>query len=334
MAEDKPFEATSQRLDRAKRDGDVPRSSDLNALASLGVAACAAFATAPIVARASSVALEHASTGDAARGPYLAIGACGLGVCISGLSGALFSTYLQSRRFTFKMPAPSLAKLNPAAGLKKLVSSDSAVSAAKASVVTLAIAATLAPGLRDAFASAVSASPQELAAQVWRSLQNAFGSAIAVAAFFAVVDVLLERRKWKKRLRMTFDELKREMKQNEGDPHLKGKRRQTQRAMVRGSIARIADAAFVVTNPTHIAVALEYAPPAIAVPRVLLHAVDDVAREIKRRARALDIPVIENVALARALFATTGAGEYIPPSAYAPVAAIVATLAAQKAIDR
>jgi flagellar biosynthesis protein FlhB len=131
---------------------------------------------------------------------------------------------------------------------------------------------------------------------------------------------------------MSFDEIKRDMRESEGDPHLKGKRRQTQRARARGSIGRVKDAAFVITNPTHVAIALEYEPPAVPVPRVLVRAIDEGAQEVKRVARAAGVPIVENVALARALLATTDVGDFIPPDAYAAVAAIVAALVREKVL--
>jgi flagellar biosynthesis protein FlhB len=333
MSENKQFEATSQRLARAKREGDLPRSADLNALASLACASGAAFAVTPLVANAAATALERASRGDLGGAPYLTLAGCGLAVCCSGLGGALAATYLQSKTFTFKMPAPNLGKLNPAAGLKKMFARDALLAAAKATVVTAALVATLAVGLRDAFtASTVTASTMEVAAIAWRCLQLAFAGALAVAALFAVIDVVLERTKWKRRLRMSFDEIKRDMRESEGDPHLKGKRRQTQRARARGSIGRVKDAAFVITNPTHVAIALEYEPPAVPVPRVLVRAIDEGAQEVKRVARAAGVPIVENVALARALLATTDVGDFIPPDAYAAVAAIVAALVREKVL--
>ncbi|MBC5802422.1 MAG: EscU/YscU/HrcU family type III secretion system export apparatus switch protein [Candidatus Eremiobacteraeota bacterium] len=131
---------------------------------------------------------------------------------------------------------------------------------------------------------------------------------------------------------MSFEELRRDHKASEGDPLLRGRRRQQHRALIRGSVTRVRDAAFVVSNPTHVAIALEYAPPAVAVPRVLVRAVDDGAREVKRLAREFGVPIVENVALARALLATTDVGEFIPPDAYGAIAAIVAVLLRTKAI--
>jgi flagellar biosynthetic protein FlhB len=86
------------------------------------------------------------------------------------------------------------------------------------------------------------------------------------------------------------------------------------------------EAAFVICNPSHVAVALAYRPPEIAVPKVVVRAIDAGALEVKRRARALRVPIVEDVALARLLLAASDVDEYIPPRAYAAVAAIVASL--------
>ena len=182
------------------------------------------------------------------------------------------------------------------------------------------------PALARAFAAGVVAVPERLSALAAGALATIVPSALAVAALFGVGDVLLERAKWRRRLRMTFDELKRDHKQSEGDPLLRGRRRHAHRALVRGSIGRVAEAAFVVTNPTHVAIALEYRPPDVAVPRVIVRAVGEGALEVKARARELRVPIVEDVPLARALLATTRVGEFIAPGLYGAVAALVATL--------
>jgi flagellar biosynthesis protein FlhB len=125
---------------------------------------------------------------------------------------------------------------------------------------------------------------------------------------------------------MSFDEVKRDLKQSEGDPHVRNRRKQTHRGLLRGSITRLREAAFVVTNPTHVAVALEYRPPEVEVPRVLIRAIDAGAMLVKERARELGIPLVEDVALARALLASTQVGGSIPRGAYEVVARIVASL--------
>ena len=98
---------------------------------------------------------------------------------------------------------------------------------------------------------------------------------------------------------------------------MRGRRRAAHRALVRGSIARLSEATFVVANPQHVAIALEYRPPAVAVPRVLVRAlIDDGAQLRQARARALGIPIVEDVQLARTLLATCEIDEPIPRACY------------------
>ena len=330
MAEEKPFDPTPSKLAKARRDGDIPRSADANAVASLACASLALFATLGIAAGAARDALVRATAGAGAFAlvPYVEFGAVALAIVACALVGAVGATLAQARTIVFKFPVPKLEKLNPFAGFKRMLSRDALVGGAKALVVACAVAAAVVPAARDVFAAVGgAAAPGELAALVVRALQGIFGSALVVAALFAIVDISLERAKWRKRLKMSFDEIKRDSKANDGDPLVRGRRRQAHRALVRGSIGRVKDAAFVVTNPTHVAIALEYRPPEVAVPRVLVRAIDAGAREVKQRARACGVPIIENVPLARALLAATDVGDAIPPETYAPVAAIVAMLA-------
>ena len=232
-----------------------------------------------------------------------------------------------------KFPSPKFEKLHPGEGLKRMFSRDAAVGGAKALTVASAVGAAIVPAVAGTFAAGSNGGvPAELAALVTQSIAHVVVAALGVAAGFAVVDVLLERAKWKRRLRMSFEELKREHKQSEGDPMLRGRRRQSHRALIRGSIGRVKDAAFVVCNPTHVAIALAYEPPKIPVPQVLVRGIDEGALEIKKRARELRVPVIENVVLARALLAATEVGDFIPSDTYAAVAAIVANLVRERAI--
>lgn len=328
MPEDKPFEATAGRLARARRDGDLPRSADINAVASIACASLALFAMMPTLGASSRVALAEAvSPRGFSPWPYLVIATCALAVAFAAVVGALLGTFGQARTLVIKFPAPKFEKLNPFEGLKKMLSRDAFVGGAKALAVSLVVTCAAIGPARETFAAnGASSSPQGLAAIVLRALAGIFVSALVIAALSGVLDVARERAKWKKRLRMSFDELKRDHKASEGDPLLRGRRRSAHRALVRGSIHRVREAAFVVTNPTHVAIALEYRPPDVAVPRVLVRAIDEGARAVKRLAREHRVPIVENVALARALLASTAVGEYIPADAYGAVATIVASL--------
>ena len=151
-------------------------------------------------------------------------------------------------------------------------------------------------------------------------------AACVVGALFAGADYGVHLVRWRKRLRLSFDELKRDQKENDGDPLARGRRRALHRQLSRGSLRKVKDAAFVVTNPTHIAIALEYRPPDVPVPRVLVRAADDAAARVRELAGAYGVPLIEHVALARHLYATARAGEFIPHETYVAVAEVVAAL--------
>lgn len=360
MSDDKRFEATPSRLAHAKREGNVARSQDLNAVAAFAAATLALFAVLASLAGAARGALAAAvppsfalvagpragMSGYAAGGqfasamvpwtvapwPYAVLAASVGAVFVCALCGGLGATYLQTRTFTFRLPQPNFTKLDPFKGFARVFGRDAALGAAKASFVSGAVAVTLIPAVRSSFAPALGASPPGLAWLAVRAVQSALASAVVVAFGFACADALLEHKKWKRRLRMSFDELRRDHKASDGDPLLRGRRRQRHRALIHGAVARVRDAAFVVTNPTHVAIALEYAPPEVCVPRVLVRAMDEGAREVRRLARKLGVPIVENVALARALLATTDVGDFIPPDTYGAIAAIVAMLLRTNAV--
>jgi flagellar biosynthesis protein FlhB len=327
MAEaEKPFEATPNRLERARREGDAARSQELGAVAALTCSSLALGAALSPLAGAARAALFAAARPERFSPlPYAVLAAGALGTMLAGLGGAALAACAQAGRITFKLPSPAWKKLDPSEGLKRMFSRDAALAGAKAIVVAACVSGALVPAVR-ATLGANAASPDALAALGCSGARGVLAGALAVGAAFAALDVVLERAKWRRRLRMTFDELRRDHKQSEGDPLLRGRRRQRHRSLVRGSAVKLAQAAFVVANPAHVAIALEYRPPEVAVPRVLVRAIGEGAQAVKRRARELRIPVVENVALARSLLATAGVGEFIPPAAYAAVAAIVASL--------
>jgi len=283
VPDDKAFDPTPARLARAKRDGDVARSRDVAAVASFVAAAMALVAVGNPLATAARNALQDAAGGRGSALPYAAIAACALATAACAIAGGVLAAVLQSGGFGFRFPAPNLAKLAPAAGLRRMFGREAAIGAAKAVLVALGVAAAVAVGARDVGAAATAGSALALAGVVRRALGSAVAGASLVAAAFAVVDVLLERASWRRRLRMNFEEIKREHKQNEGDPQLRGRRRQAHRNLVRGSIGSVKDAAFVIANPAHVAVALAYRPPDVAVPRVLVRALGDGARAHRLR---------------------------------------------------
>jgi len=150
------------------------------------------------------------------------------------------------------------------------------------------------------------------------------GTAI-IGVVAAVIDVLIVRKSWRRRLRMTFDELRREMREHDGDPQSRARRRRLHRMMVRGGLRNVRRATFVVVNPTHIAIAVRYVAEEMPVPMILVRAADEGALRVRTIAADARIPLIEDPPLARQLYAHDALGP-IPPEVYLAVAQIIAAL--------
>ena len=173
-------------------------------------------------------------------------------------------------------------------------------------------------------------------------LPHAFGAAYGLALDAAYItlgwsglDYIVEWVSWSKRMKMTKQQLKDEMKEAMGNPQIKGRIRQVQNAMRRRKVkADISKASVIVTNPTHYAVALEFSFETMQAPRVLAKGRDLHAAAIREEARWAGIPMIENPPLARSLYRTVEPGQSIPFELYAAVAGILAYLYRQKVEEK
>lgn len=146
-------------------------------------------------------------------------------------------------------------------------------------------------------------------------------------AAIALLDVVWQRYSYIKGLMMSMDEIKQEYKQMEGDPHMKGHRKELSREIAMGEmVQRTRDATVVVTNPTHVAVALFYEEGKTPLPIVLSKGEGYVAEAIRRVAEEEGIPILQNIPLARALLSKAQLGQYIPSELIEPVAELLLTL--------
>jgi flagellar biosynthetic protein FlhB len=149
------------------------------------------------------------------------------------------------------------------------------------------------------------------------------GAVVAMLAVVAIADFFFQYRTWFQRQKMSLQELKEEYKQSEGDPHIKGKIRQLrQQRMKKRMMAAVPKASVIITNPTHYAVALSY-ERGMAAPICVAKGIDSIALKIREIAGKHDIPIVENVALARALHATVEIDDEIPVEHYHAVAEII-----------
>ncbi|MCX7318108.1 MAG: EscU/YscU/HrcU family type III secretion system export apparatus switch protein, partial [Hyphomicrobiales bacterium] len=149
------------------------------------------------------------------------------------------------------------------------------------------------------------------------------GAVLAMLAFVAVADFFFQYRTWFEKLKMSLEEVKEEFKQSEGDPHIKGKIRQLrQQSMKKRMMSAVPKASVIITNPTHYSVALRY-ERGMTAPICVAKGMDAIALKIREVAGKYDIPIVENVPLARALYATVEIDQEIPNEHYQAVAEVI-----------
>lgn len=236
--------------------------------------------------------------------------------------------FLRGWLFSTKALVPKFSRLNPLAGIKRILSLDGLVEMLKAigKVGLLgAVAVWLIWSKREVIFSlgmeSIPASTQHLGDLISRGFLLIAGAMI----FIVLIDVPFQLWNHHKKLMMTKEELRQEAKESEGNPQIKARIRQQQREISRRRMmAEIPHADVVVTNPTHYAVALKYSDGDMRAPRVVAKGADLVAMRIREIAAANGVPTLEAPPLARALHQHTELGDEIPAALYAAVAEVLA----------
>lgn len=329
-AGERSFDATPSRVEKARREGDTARSQEFGANAAFICAAIAAVAVAPVLGACARAAIIAAAHGEIAVTLLGATVACAFVPVAAGMIGGFGASVAQTGGLVVIPVRADFAKLSPANGFKRMLSRETISHGVRALVAFSVAAAVLASTLRDAFAAAsFLATPALVASLAWSGAKRAAFTAAAIGLAFSIAEYGVARKAWLSKLKMSLREIKRDFKESEGDPQMRARRKAFHRNLVRGSIARVKDAAFIVVNPTHVAVALEYHPPDICVPMVVVRASDEGALRVREEAMAHAVPIVENAPLARALFATCSVGDAIPHDHYVAVAEVVAALTRQ-----
>ena len=221
---------------------------------------------------------------------------------------------------------PKLDRVSPLAGLKRLFSKQALVNFVKG-LLKLALIGTVMTVLlwpeRDRLESFITLDPAVLLPLVQALTLKLLGAVVAVLAFIAAADFLFQYQQWYQRQKMSFQEIKEEYKQSEGDPHIKARiRRLREQRMRKRMMAAVPEASVVITNPTHYAVALKYERGDTA-PVCVAKGLDLIALKIREVAKAHSVPIVESPPLARALHATVEIDQEIPPEHYRAVAEII-----------
>jgi flagellar biosynthesis protein FlhB len=328
---DKSFAATASRRKRALREGNVARATELGGTIAFGCALLGACACVPLCARSFGLLLAGAARDPAAAPPpgLLVSGvAAALIPAVAGACGGAAFAVLQGGGLHVGGVSFDPKRLDPIAGWKRLVGGDAFITAARAAAAFVVALCALIPAGRDLLAAGVAVrSPAAAAAVAGAGALHACGALLVVGLVFGIAEYALARRRWLRGLRMSHEELKRDTKENDGDPQARARRTTLHRDLVRGAIGRTRDASFVVVNPTHVAIALRYAPPEVPVPEILVRALDDGALRVRAIAGESGVPIVEDAPLARVLYATSFRTRTIAPETYVAVAQIVADLA-------
>ena len=225
---------------------------------------------------------------------------------------------------------PKFSRIDPIRGFQRLFSLRSLVEAGKGLLKILVLLYLIYSFLQDVVDAFPKLMFTDLSAGGAYLLDLAVQMAIRIAVAYAVlaaVDFLYQWWDYERQLRMSKQEIKEEYKQTEGDPQVKGRIKELQRKMAQSRMMQnVPQADVVIRNPTHFAVALRYQADRDAAPVVLAKGQDSLALRIVKVAEESKVAVVENVPLARALYASTEVGGQIPPELYNAVAEVLVYL--------
>jgi flagellar biosynthetic protein FlhB len=338
---EKTESATSQRLRKARESGDVPRSRELALVANVAAGGIALMmfgpsmntALAGIVAGALSfdreVAFDPLIVGLRC-GAYVAEAAWALvpfavAVVVAALAAPLL---VGGWVFVGSSISPSFGRMNPVSGIGRMMSLNSLFELVKSVAKAVLIGSAAWWAIRGQIDSILGLLSQPLdrgISDLHGILAAVFLLLVIVLAALASVDVVYQIRHYASKMKMTREEVRQENKEMEGNPEIKARIRQVQRAIARRRMmSSIPTADVVVTNPTHYAVALKYSDDERGAPRVVAKGTDAVAAKIRLLAAEHHVPQLEAPALARALHQGTEIGDEIPSELYSAVAQVLA----------
>ncbi len=333
--------ASQRKLQKARDDGQVARSRDLSNLAVLGVGAGALLTFSPTILDRLKQALAQSLSFDAHSivnpsdtvvrlhdATVSGLGVSALFALVTLPAVILGAVATGGWVFSLAPLMPNFNRVNPFAGLGRLFSKEQFTSVLKLILMTAVLLAVGYSYFVSNLEQIVRMSLQPtVAALPYLSQWISGGVAVMLLVVFAVaaLDVPLQSVLFKSRMRMSFEEVKKEHKEAEGNPLMKGKLRARQREVAqRHSVKAVPKADFVVMNPTHFAVALKYDEARMAAPQVVSKGADLLALRIRDIAKNHKIPVLQAPMLARALYAHAEINQEIPAKLYTAVAQVLA----------
>ncbi|MES2934950.1 MAG: flagellar biosynthesis protein FlhB [Pseudomonadota bacterium] len=345
MAEESDLEKTEpaspQRLEKAREEGDVPRSRELATVTVLLAAGGALWITGENLVRHLNAALRSGLGFDRDQAfdadllltriahdlmdvllTFIPMGAVVMLVAIA--SPLLIGGWL----FSANALMPKFGRMSPFKGLGNMVSTHSAVELGKAIAKTILVSAVawmVIMHQKEAVLALGLESVKAGSAHMVHLLLTTFMAIVGGLVIIAAIDAPYQMWNYANKLKMTRQEVTQEAKESDGNPQIKAKIRAQQREMARRRMmSEVPTADVVVTNPTHYAVALKYAEGKMGAPTVVAKGADEVAAKIREIAQKNNVTIMEAPPLARALFRHTELGDQIPEALYTAVAEVLA----------
>jgi flagellar biosynthetic protein FlhB len=343
--QDRSENATPFKLQKAREKGSVAKGTDLGFLTSMAAFLGYLWIAGPGIGRSIAEAWRKAIIGGTglAEGPWVALSVApalfsAVLLPLLAMLGTIFAVVLLFEIlqtgvvFSAEPLKLDFTRLNPATGLKRLLTVrlliETAKNVLKMGCYGVAGYLVISHVLVSDIASVHDGSG--LSALLFRSGLRLLAAFVAVALFFAVIDQLIVRRAFSRKMAMSRREVRRETRDREGDPRLKQRRKQlhAEFSKLSQSLRNLKGADVVITNPEHIALALRYDRKTMQAPRIVSMGINRFAQHLKRMAMLYGIPVIENRPLARAMYSRTALNQQIPDGCFQAVAGIYNTLRA------
>ncbi|MBH0020054.1 flagellar biosynthesis protein FlhB [Pseudoalteromonas sp. SWXJ133] len=339
-SQEKTEQPTEKRLKKAKEDGQVARSKELNTaiLLMVGISGLLWFSnlfyTLFVNLMNTSMQLDHNIINNTKMMP-IAMGRAVMDM-ISTLTPFLFLLFLAmwitgilpgGFVFSMKSVSPKFSKLNPLKGLGKMFGTQSLVELVKSILKISLLAICLYVFLTKLWGQLMFLQSLDIKVAIGQGIELLFLSlmvTVTLLLFIAVIDVPFQQHQISKKIKMTHQEVKEERKSSDGSPEIKNKIRQIQYQQANRKIEeRVPTADVIVTNPTHYAVAIKYSEGAAKAPYVVAKGVDEMALRIREVGRQNNKEIIELPALARAIYFSTRIDQEVPNGLYTAVAYVL-----------
>jgi flagellar biosynthetic protein FlhB len=335
---EKTEKPTPQRLKKARKDGQIPRTQELGTW--LGAAAASVLLPMLVGNAYDSTQELFLQVGSVAKHPEIEAVSRLMGQALIAflttllplalgmmLVGTLASAAQGGITVSGKGMKPTLKKFNPVPGFKRMFGTQGLWESIKALIKTIALAVVIIATSSRAqeLVSASGALPLSQITSVFAESAVLMFRVVGITGLvIAIADYLVVRKKMMAQLKMSQYEIKQEYKQSEGDPHVKAQRRSTQLSMSRNRMmSDVREADVLLVNPTHVAVALKYQADKGA-PRVVAKGAGEVAAKLRALAEEARVPMVQDIPLARALHASCELGQEVPAQLFTAVARVLA----------